>query len=98
MKVFAARALIAALVGGMLAGCTDADFRRTFMGRWGPNPALSPTETDTVIRDQTQLLRYIELEAGLIKLDGAGGYVLAGTQTEAQLWYSVAQWGFNVGR
>jgi hypothetical protein len=85
--------LLATLAGAM-TGCTDADFKRTITGRWGPDPALSPTEFNNVIRSQTQVLLYIEQGAGLIDKDGK---VVSPVPT-AQYWYTVAQWGFNVGR
>jgi hypothetical protein len=83
-----------ALASGAVTGCTDSDFKRTFTGRWGPDPALRSADVDTVVRDQARVLQYIEQEAGLIKSDGT----VAGSLTQAQFWYTVAQWGFNVGR
>lgn len=66
-------------------------------GRWGPDPALKSADVDTVMRDQSQVLLFIEIDAGFIKPDGAGGYVSTPAMPP-QLWYSVAQWGFNIGR
>jgi hypothetical protein len=94
----ASHVVFVALLGTVLASCTDADRKAMVTGRWGPSPALQPAEVDSVIHDQTQVLQYIELEAGLIKPDGAGSYAQTGSLTTAQLWYTVAQWGFNVGR
>jgi len=59
---------------------------------------MKSADVDTVIHDQTQVLQYIEVEAGFIKSDGAGNFVMTTSLTPAQLWYGVAQWGFNVGR
>jgi hypothetical protein len=104
MRVFgvlarASRVVFVALISTFfLTSCSDADRKAMVAGRWGPNPALQPTNIDSVIHDQTQVLLYIELEAGLIKSDGAGSYVQANSLSPAQLWYTVAQWGFNVGR
>jgi len=83
-----------AMLAGAMTGCTDADFKRTITGRWGPDPALNPTEVNNVIRSQTQVLSYIEQGSGLIDKDGNP----VGSVPAAQFWYTVAQWGFNVGR
>jgi hypothetical protein len=82
----------------ILTGCSDADFKASMTGRWGQSPAMKPAEVDTVLHDQTQVLQYIEVEGGFIRSDGAGNYVPTSSYTPAQLWYGVAQWGFNVGR
>jgi hypothetical protein len=102
MRILATRSLAAraccfvfiALTTGLATGCTDADFRATMKGRWGPSAVLQPTEADSVVHDQNQILQYIGVEAGLLHADGT----MAPGLTPAQLWYSEAQWGFNVGR
>lgn len=93
-----ARSIIAvALAVGAVAGCSDPGVRAAMTGRWGPDPALKSADVDTVMRDQSQVLLFIELDAGFVKSDGAGGYVPTPAMPP-QLWYSVAQWGFNIGR
>jgi|GEM_PF-2920101 len=76
------------LLAGVMAGCSSADFKRIVSGRWGLDPALNPVEFNNVIHDQRLVLQYIGQEAGLITSDG----------TVVGSWYTVAQWGFNVGR
>jgi hypothetical protein len=91
----ASNSLFAGLFSMVLASCTDADRKAIMAGRWGPNPAIQPTEVNSAIRDQTQILRYIASEAGLVQSDGVSSPSLL---TDAQRWNAVAQWGFNIGR
>ena len=59
-------ALAAVVVGNaLLSSCTSSDIKGRFTGRWGPDPALPAADAESVIANQTRILGYIVLDAGI---------------------------------
>jgi hypothetical protein len=67
-----------------LSACAGlGDIERVYGFRWGPDPAMPPTEFHNVIADQVKVISYIET------------YV---PPSEPNHYYQVALSGFNIGR
>jgi len=84
--------LAGAVVTGVatLGGCATTDeFAARFAGRWGPPAAIPESDFNSAIQGQVAVLAYIAQNAGL----GTGL-----DPVKDDRWYSVAEWGFNVGR
>jgi hypothetical protein len=81
------------LLGTSLAGCASSDeLKQRINGRWGPNPAIQSAEVATVVQGQTDVIRYIAVNSGMIP---AGATVFVPTSANLMV---ITKWGFNVGR
>jgi hypothetical protein len=81
------RIIVACLLVGALSGCTSSDeLQKRFQYRWGPDPAMPASDVQTAIGDELQVLSYITNNAPL------------DATSPDDVWFEVAEWGFNVGR
>jgi len=82
------------LLAGAVAGCANSsELKARFNGRWGPDPAMQPTDVATVAQNQSLVLGYLESSAGFVGDDGR-----LNRQLTASDYAEIAQWGFNIGR
>jgi hypothetical protein len=72
----------------LVSGCSRDDIEKRIAGRWGPSPNIKTENVRPTLDEQFGVLDLIQKEAGLGNLD----------QNSDPRWFTVAQWGFNVGR
>jgi hypothetical protein len=77
----------------VVSGCSKKEIEQRISGRWGPDPAISSSDFNDTLKNQIQVLGYIVQDAGIGKKAADGIPELS-----AQDWFTVAEWGFNVGR
>ncbi len=86
--------IVVAAFACILTGCASKkELEQRISGRWGPDPAISATDFNDILKNQVQILGYIAQDAGIGTRDADGVPLL-----NAQDWFAVAEWGFNVGR